>query len=219
MVTTITDIRVPAHAFPLGRILQEYPDVEIELERLVPTQKEIIPLFWVESASEAAVERTLQEDPLVEELAQLTRTPERVLYSVTWSPDIDTLVKALVDLKVDVLSADGRADFWEFRLQFRDRAQLEQFRRICHEEGIPLDLLRLYNPMMPPEEGSLTAEQLDALKMAYEHGFWDIPRAINQTELANLIGISNNSMSQRLRRGIKVIVEESLYGFAKQQED
>ena len=51
MVTIITDVRVPADQFPLGRILQAYPDVEIELERIVPTRDEIIPLFWVETVS------------------------------------------------------------------------------------------------------------------------------------------------------------------------
>ena len=219
MVTTITDVRVPADAFPLGRILQAYPEVEIELERLVPTQTAIIPLFWVESASEAAVEQTLRDDPLVEELAQLTRTPERILYSVNWSPDIDALVGTLVDLNVDLLSAEGTANFWEFRLQFRNRAQLSQFRRTCRNKGIPIDLLRLYNPMMPPEEGPLTAEQVDALRTAYEHGFWEIPRRVTQTELADLVGISDNSMSQRLRRGVKTTVEESLYGVAKQQSE
>lgn len=37
---------IPADVFPLGRVLDEYPDVEIELERLVPLSEGIIPLFW-----------------------------------------------------------------------------------------------------------------------------------------------------------------------------
>lgn len=217
MVTTITDIRVPAAAFPLGRILDEYPEIEIELERLVPTRAEIIPLFWVGSESEAAVEETLRSDPLVEDVVQLTRTPDRILYSVDWSSAVDGLVDALVDIPVDVLTAEGTADFWEFRLQFPGREQLSQFRRRCQDEDIDLELLRVYNPQMPPEEGPLTGEQQDALATAYENGYWDIPREITQTELAALVGISDNSMSQRLRRGVKVAVAELLYGTGKQQ--
>lgn len=85
MATTTTDIRVPADQFPLGRIPQEYPDVEGELERIIPTSGTVIPLFWVDSDGEDAVEGTLREDPLVEEVVQPTRTPDRVRYSVKFT--------------------------------------------------------------------------------------------------------------------------------------
>ena len=217
MVTTITDIRVRADVFPLGRILQQYPEVEIELERIIPTQEGIIPLFWVESDREQAVEETLREDVLVTEIVELTRTPERILYSVTWSPDINALVGAIVDHDVDVLTGEGTANFWEFRLQFQNRHQLTQFRRECQEADVPLELLRVYNPIMPPEEGPLTAEQKDALSTAFENGYWSVPREISQSDLAELVGVSDNSMSQRLRRGVKVAVAELLYGTGNQQ--
>jgi len=216
MVTTITDIRVPADQFPLGRILKEYPDIEIELERIVPTREEIIPLFWIESGSEREVEETLETDPLVEEISALTRTPDRILYSVNWSPEVDALVRTMVDLGVDVLTAEGTANFWEFRLQFADREQLSRFRRICQDEDIDIELLRVYNPQMPPETGPLSPEQRDALTAAYEEGYFDVPRGISQKDLADLVGISDNSMSQRLRRGTKVAVAELLYGTGRQ---
>ncbi|MFC6962626.1 helix-turn-helix domain-containing protein [Halocatena marina] len=216
MVATITDIRVPADAFPLGRILQSHPQVEIELERLVPTREGIIPLFWVESENEAAVEETLADDPLVEEIVELTRTPARLLYSVTWSPDVDALVRVFVDLDIDVLNARGTANIWRFRLQFWEREQLSQFQRRCHEKDLPFELLRVYNPKTPPEAGPLTVEQKDVLVTAYEGGYWDIPRKINQRELAERVGVSDNSMSQRLRRGAKIAVAELLYGNDRQ---
>ena len=216
MVTTITDIRVPADQFPLGRILKEYPDIEIELERIVPTREEIIPLFWIESGSEREVEETLETDPLVEEISALTRTPDRILYSVNWSPEVDALVRTMVDLGVDVLTAEGTANFWEFRLQFADREQLSRFRRTCQDEDIDIELLRVYNPQMPPETGPLSPEQRDALTAAYEEGYFDVPRGISQKDLADLVGISDNSMSQRLRRGTKVAVAELLYGTGRQ---
>mgnify|MGYP000344970554 CR=1 FL=1 len=217
MVTTITDVRVPADQFPLGRILHDYPDVEIELERIVPTREAVIPLFWVESESEQDVKSTLRDDPLVEEIVELTRTPDRILYSVNWSPEINALVRAIVELGVEVLTAEGTANFWEFRLQFKDREQLGQFRRACQDKDIQVELLRVYNPMMPPEEGPLTPEQADALSTAYENGYWNVPRGITQTDLADLVGISDNSMSQRLRRGVKTAVAEMLYGAGGRQ--
>ena len=212
MVTIITDVRVPADQFPLGRILQAYPDVEIELERIVPTTEAIVPLFWVETESEEAVEGTLRDDPLVEEFVRLTRTPDRTLYSVNWSPDIDALVRTLVTVGVDVLSAEGTADAWEFRLQFGDRTDLKRFRRACRENGIDLELLELFNPLMPPEKGPLTAEQKDVLATAYEQGYWEIPREVTQGELADFMGLSDDLLSSRLRAGVKLAVETVLHG-------
>ncbi|MDS0294947.1 bacterio-opsin activator domain-containing protein [Halogeometricum luteum] len=191
MVTIITDVRVPAREFPLGRILEDYPDVEIELEQLVPTQTGVMPLFWVDSGSEGAVAETLTNDPLVEDITLLTRTPTRVLYSVDWSPDVDALVRTLVDLGVDVLTATGTAESWDFRLQFRKQTDLERFRRACQRQDIDVELLELYNPLMPPEKGPLTSEQHDILATAYESGYWDVPRKTTQEELAELIGVND----------------------------
>jgi len=60
----------------------------------------------VETEHEQEVDEALRADPLVADLVQLTRTPERILYSVTWSPDVDGLVETLVSLNVDVLTAE-----------------------------------------------------------------------------------------------------------------
>jgi hypothetical protein len=212
VVTIVTDVRVPADAFPLGRILRAYPTVEIELERLVPTRQAIIPLFWVASESETPVEATLSTDPLVEGIHKLTRTSGRSLYAVDWSPDVDGLIGLFVDLDIHVMAADGTADAWEFRLQFRNRARLSAFRRSCQEQGINLELLQLYNPMMPKEGGVLSSAEHDVLAVAYENGYFNTPREITQRELADLVGISENAVSKQLRTAIKLVVEEKLYG-------
>jgi len=166
----------------------------------------------VESGSKAAVEETLHSDPLVEEVVQLTRASDRVLYSVNWSPDIEALVRMLITLGVDVLTAEGTADHWEFRLQFRERADLKRFRRACRDQGIDLELLELFNPLMPPEKGPLTAEQKDLLATACERGYWDVPRGTTQRELAEFIGIGESVLSRRLREGVKLVVESVIYG-------
>jgi len=212
VVTIITDVRVPADQFPLGRILQEHPDVEIELERLVPTREAIMPLFWVDSDREDAVEETLRDDPLAAAVVRLTRTPERVLFSVNWSPDIDALVGMLVELGVEVLAARGTADAWELTLQFHSRTALERFRRLSRAQDIDVELVELYNPLMPPEKGPLTSEQHDVLATAFENGYWDVPRKTTQRELADFIGISDGLLSRHLRDAVKIAVGRRLFG-------
>lgn len=206
----IVDISVPARAFPLGRVLEAYPDVEIELERLVPLSEAIIPLFWVSADKANAVEETLRDDPLTEQVRQLTRTDSRVLYEIKWSPDINGLVQALFETDAQILEAEGTANVWDFRLQFRTRNALATFREHCDEADIPLTLRRLYNPSLPEEGGQLSAPQYEALVAAYENGYFEVPRGTSMERLAEGFGISDSALSQRIRRGTAALIAETL---------
>ncbi len=53
----------------------------------------------------------------------------------------------------------------------------------------------------PSESQSLlTAKQLEAFKLAYKSGYYEIPRRSNLTELAGKLGIKRVAMQERLRR-------------------
>ncbi|WP_137284507.1 helix-turn-helix domain-containing protein [Halorussus salinisoli] len=209
-MVVITDITVPADQFALGRLFDEYPEIEIELERIVPLQTGVIPLFWVDHDDRAVVEETLRADPLTESAKCLTQTDGRYLFEIRWSQEIDSIIQPLIDTHADVLRAEGTIDAWEFRLQFNDRNHLTDFREQCLENDIQIELRRLYNPNLPAEESTLTDEQYDIISTAYTHGYWSVPRGVTLGELANLTGISDNAASQRLRRGLNAVVGEFL---------
>lgn len=208
---TIIDITVPAEHFPLTQVLETYPEVKIDLERLVPLQNSIVPYLWVSDGEEAAIETTLRSDPLVEEVAKLTETEQRTLYEIQWTNEIDGLIQPLIDANSELLRATGSDEAWELRLQFRTHDDLTIFWRQIQRNGVEFTLDRLYNPAVPIEHGLLSSEQQDALVMAYEQGYFDVPREISQQELGTRIGISGSSLSQRLRRGTARLIEEVLY--------
>lgn len=210
-MVVITDIEIPADQFALGRLLEEYPDIEIELERLVPLREGIIPLFWVEGGNKEALEATISEDPVTQSVDLLTELGGRFLFEIVWSPDINSLVQPLIESGGDVLRATGTVDSWNFRFQFRDRKELASFRRQCVENDVDIHLKALYNPALPDlERGGegLTDEQYDILATAYENDYWKIPRGIELGEVADLIGISSNAASQRMRRALDYGVGE-----------
>lgn len=209
-MVVITDITVPAEQFALGRLFDEYPGIDIELERIVPLQTGVIPLFWVEHSDRDAIEETLRADPLIEEAKFLTQMDGRYLFEIQWRPEIDSLVQPLINAHADVLRAEGTVDAWEFRLQFVSRDHLTDFREQCLENDVQIELRRLYNPNLPDEESTLTDEQFDIISTAHAHGYWNVPRGVTLGELANLTGISDNAASQRLRRGLDAIVGEFL---------
>lgn len=206
----IIDISVPADQFPLGRVLDGFPDVEIELERLVPLHEAIVPLFWVSDGDTEAIEAALREDPITQSVSQLTRADSRTLYEVEWSAEVNGLVQALLASDAQLLAAEGTATVWDFRIQFRTRNDMRRFRRTCEEEGISLTLRRLYNPALPDESGDLSDEQYEALVTAFRAGYFDVPRGSKMNDLAAEFGVSDSAFSQRIRRGISSLIATTL---------
>lgn len=207
----ITDITVPAEQFALGRLLEEYPDIKIELERIVPLQSGIIPLFWVEGGEREALEKTLQSDPLTQDVHILTEVDGQYLFEIKWSPEIDHLVQPLLATDAEVLTAEGTVNAWEFRLQFPTQQALTDFLTQCRDHDVAIELRRLYNPTLPEKGGQLTEDQYEIIATAYERGFWNIPRNSTLEDLAAEFEISGNSASQRLRRGISTLVANTLF--------
>ena len=208
-MTVIADITVPADAFPLGRVLEDVPDVEIELERIVPLQEAIIPLFWISGGETAEIEAILRDHHGTETIEELTSAEERTLFEVHWTPEINGLIQALIDTRAKILEATGTADSWDFRLRFSAHEDLSAFNMALTEDGIHVTLRHIYNPTLP-EESSLSPEQRDALLTAHRQGYFEVPRRTTLTELADTVEISDSALSQRIRRATDTLVEQTL---------
>lgn len=207
-MTVIADITVPADAFELGRVMQDFPDVGVELERVVPLQETVIPLFWVSGTDIAEIETALTENQHTENVRQLTTTNGRTLFEVRWTDEINGIVAALIDSRAKILEARGQAEAWDFRLRFEARDQLSELNMALTDEGLPVTLRHIYNPSLPDETATLSEEQREALLKAYQRGFFEVPRRVTLAELAREMEISDSALSQRMRRGLAVTVEQ-----------
>ncbi|SFB91871.1 Predicted DNA binding protein, contains HTH domain [Halobiforma haloterrestris] len=207
----IADITVPADAFELGRVLQDFRGVEVELERIVPLRETIIPLFWVSGTEPGEVEDTLAENAETKSVTRLTTTDDKTLFEVQWSEQTDGIVEALIDTGGKILEATGTAETWDFRIRFGDHAQLSAFNQALTDDGVPITLRHLYNPSPPEETSTLSHEQRDALATAYRRGFFEVPRDVTLAELAEEMGISDTALSQRMRRGLAITVEQVVF--------
>ncbi|WP_284011802.1 helix-turn-helix domain-containing protein [Haloarcula pelagica] len=212
-MAVITDIEIPADEFALGKLLEQYPDIDIELVRVIPLRDGIMPLFWVEGADPDEIEATIRGDPLAEEIELLTEADGRYLFEIRWATEVDALIKPMIESRAEVLIAEGSANRWSFRLQFANRSMLADFRQRCQDNDIQFSLEALYNPTVPDEpveEGDLSSQQYDLLATAHQNGYWHVPRDIELGELADLIGVSSNAASQRMRRGLDTVVGQAV---------
>lgn len=211
-MSVIADFSVPADAFPLGNLLEVRPGVQVRLESLIPTGQSVIPYFWVESPDVEAVERALRESDIVESVDLVDRAGTETLFRVSWSESVNGLIEAIRNTDSVILGGQGHGDHWSFQLRFSGNDSLSSFYRAVVEKGIDLELEGVHNPLeaSEPPELQLTDEQREALVVAFEWGYFEVPRETTLVELAEELEISDSAVSQRIRRGLTKILSTRL---------
>ena len=212
-MSVIADVSIPAEQFALGHLLEVRPGVQVRLESMIPTGETTIPYFWVETPDVDAVEAALRESPIVEAATIVDRVGDEALFRVDWTADVDGVVDAITEADCVILGGNGHGDHWTFQLRFPDYDDLSTFYRTVMDKGISVDLEGVHNPMEEsgPPVGKLTAEQREALRIAFEAGYFSVPREITLVELAERLGISDSAVSQRIRRGLSKLLASGLF--------
>ena len=208
----IAELTIPADGFDLGRITTAAESVYIELERVVPVSGEAMPFFWASGTNFATFERNVRDQDIVESLNAIARTDEKVLYHVEWSDTVHSLTGILQGSNATILEAHGN-DPWLFRLRFHDHRGLRDFHNRCMEDGIEFRVERIYTLEEEQDAAhtfNLTTEQQTALVSAVERGYFEVPRGVTLTEIAEDLGISQQAASERVRRGANTVLRAVL---------
>lgn len=211
-MSVAANFTVPADEFALGELLEVPGEPEIRLESLIPTGDSVMPYFWVSGDHADAVETTLLSSDVIEEVAVVDESGSEVLFRVAWSDEVDGLFGLVRDADAALLAAEGLGDEWEFRFRFPDRDALSGFYRSCVEKDLTVELEEVKGSFEPtgPEGFGVTEPQREVLLTGLEEGYFDVPRGINLTELADRLGVSDTAASQRIRRGMKSLLTATL---------
>lgn len=211
-MSVIAELRVPSGDFELGRILTVDGNTSIELESLVPTGGATVPLFWVHNASRDSFLANVQRHPAVDDTSEVDVFEDRTLFTLDWNADQDHLFNGVHEHDGQLLSAVGTPDAREFELRFPAHETLSAFTDHCKDAQIELEMLRVYNPTEPdagPWYG-VTDPQREAMELAVQMGYYDIPRGCTTNELAAELGISDQAVTERLRRAIVTLASHTL---------
>lgn len=205
----IAEYTVPAGDFVLGRAAN--PEVTIELERIIDDGGSLVGYFWTQGSGHARFERQLRRS--IPDLERVDTVGSRRFYRGRHRPEEETLLSALAEYDVEVLTAEGSNGDWSFRLLFDSTTTLSDFQRYCVERAdVALELDRLYNPVegAPAVDSELTTTQRETLIAAHEAGYFDIPRKITLVDLAERLDVSDQAVSERMRRGEGKLIETHL---------
>lgn len=202
-MTTIADFTIPSTEFVLGWTLAAVPEATVEVERVVAdANQRVTPYFWVTGDRADEFDAVLADDPSVASVRLLDETPDGRFYRARWTESIEPLIYVLDDAHGTILSAVGRDAKWDVRVLFPDRAALSGFHEFCAAHDLSFRLRRLYEPSgtKPLAAPDLTDEQSEALKLAFDLGYFSVPRDVTMSDLAAELDVSTTAVSKRLRR-------------------
>jgi predicted DNA binding protein len=211
-MAVIAHLRIPASSFELGRILELEVGGTIELENMVPLGEQAVPFFSVSDAVRESFEKNVANHPSVDRITEVTRHNGERLYSLEWNVSRDVFFQGIVELDGQLLSATGTAETWEFEIRFPTHEALSEFQEYCSNAHISLELGRVYNPVRPGTGMwyGVTEAQRETLMRAVQGGYYSIPRRMSTQDLADDLDISDQAVTERLRRAIVTLTENTL---------
>jgi predicted DNA binding protein len=202
-MSTIVELQVPADEFALAATFERVSDVIFEAERIVADpDNRITPFVW--ALSETPVEAALAADPSVANVTHLSTRNDERLFHMEWTSDISLVVYLLRELEATILSARATHDSWQFRVHVPERERLEEMLEFCQENDLTIEIEGIYEMGGATDADigrhALTEEQHEALRLATKHGYYEVPRQITAADLADAIGVSQSTFSERIRR-------------------
>lgn len=212
-MSVIADFAVPADAFVLEATLADHAEILIQVERVVAhTEKSVTPYFRASGGDLDEFEASLAADPTIEDVVTLETMDEERFYRANWVGNIQSIAYALDAGKTAVMEATGEDGQWEFRLLFPDHEKLSAFDAFCRERDLSFDLLRTFRPNNPGTFGqyAVTDDQREAIVLAFEKGYFEVPREVSSEDLAAELDISGQAVSARLRRGLTSLLENTI---------
>ena len=211
-MATEATFTIPSNQFPLGTVFERFPGVTVELERIIPAKDVVVPYIWVRGTESSDVESAFGDHPGVQSIELIDAVANEHLLRVEWTLDYTGVLSTLTETDIALIEAVGTNQHWTFDIRGDDRRAISFFQRRCRELDIPITLTKLHAlmPLSSDSEAALTDPQQEALVLAYNRGYFNSPREVTMVELGNELGISQQAVGSRLRRGINQILERTL---------
>lgn len=211
-MATEATVTVPSETFPLGTVFEALPGVKVDIERIVPGVDVVIPYFWVRGVATEDIEAAFSAHPGVKDIRLIDSVEDEHLLRVEWESEYVGILTTLTETDVPLVKAVGTNDQWTFDIRGDTQEDIAAFMRLCRERDIPVTLTALHalTPVETATEAALTDAQQEALELAYKRGYFESPRQVTMAELGEDLGISQQAIASRLRRGTRSILGQTL---------
>lgn len=191
--------------------LRSIDDVSVTPEYRARNDGVCYQFVTVHGSQQSDLLASFDRDPTVTNPVCVDRTGDRVAFRLEVTDRAVSLSGPIAEQGGRVLDADGTTSAWILQLQFPSRDALVAFNDACKDRDISVQVTQLRSSGDDAEPVlGLTDKQQHLLSVAYELGYFDVPRGISQDELAAKLGVSKSAISQRLRRAMTELCATSL---------
>ncbi len=211
-MAVIAEFTVSHTDFVLEHVFDAYPDATIELDRVVPTDEAFLPYFWVWDADVEGVVAVVEDAEPLTAVTLVDDVEGGGLFYARWTRDFDGLLEGMERSGLTLRKAVGTADDWQFEFRAEALDELPQFQRYLTDNDVAATLTRMYDLDAEATSGryNLTAEQREALLLAYDAGYYETPARTDLATLARELGISRSAFGERLKRGYGNLIEATI---------
>ena len=216
----VAEFDIACEDLPLVEVAAAVPEATIAIEMQFNHGDRPPFLVTVTHDSAAPVERAFESSSFVGEYTLVGRAGDTRRYQVSPAVGLegqlgDTVedlsgLRALATTDSIIERIQATPTGWVQSGWFADRAAFDEFRRFWQRNS-GFTLLRLTRDGEPEAPGDgLTDPQHEALRTAYEMGYFEIPRAASLEDVAAELDITASSLSERLRRAQTHLVETTV---------
>jgi predicted DNA binding protein len=210
-MSIVAEFTINADEFLLGEVLARDPVAHIEMERVIPTSQRIMPYVWVHGDEFEKFETSIRDSDQIKEIIQLDQTNRSALYRITWEDEAKSLIDGMAETNATILEARGKEN-WYFRIRFDSHSGLTEFHNFCRDHDIAVELNRVHTlaDNATTADFDLTDSQQNALLYAVRDGYFEVPRRTTLREIGAKLGITEQTVSENLRRGANKVFKQVL---------
>lgn len=199
----------------LQEVTERTPGAEIRLAgHCVNEAGEFCLRYWVASVDPEEIEAALDAERTVASYDCLAEEDGRFFYQAYLS-DFGrevSIAPLLGEYGGELLDGYWTGSAWKLRLRFPNESLFREFVDACGaRDNVSLALGMVYREESYDDaDFGLTPSQREALTVALDHGYFEVPRRTTLVEIADRLGISDRAVSERLRRGQELVLRRTL---------
>ncbi|MFC5972382.1 helix-turn-helix domain-containing protein [Halomarina salina] len=216
----IVQVRIPCEDFALAETLSQFPEVTVSSGAVAGGGGGVLPLLWIDAPDHDRLETALREDSTTTGVARLTTHGEEHLYRLSWTPTVALVVEMLTLKQATILDVSATHEGWRMRVLYRSQRPLRDAMDCCEQHHVGVSVQSIHQSAGDSSgQFGLTTEQYQSLKLAFEAGYFSIPRETNLEDIAEMQDISHQALSERLRRGTETLMEQALFCDGKRAQN
>lgn len=206
-MSVLVTVEVPPASVPLLDWVDSEASVRFDLERVVPLGRPVWCCWLRGDDRRPVVDRITRskKDDVV------TRRPDLTL--LRWQPPERTreLFRLFDRYETIPRSVGGTARQVTIGLTVTDHEQFLSLVDTCRSRGECLTVEEVEASWTDADvTARLSEKQAEVVTVAFERGYFDVPRGTTMAELATEFDLSEQACAGRLRRGLSVLVRETV---------